>query len=197
MIVKSKTMENKYSPLAIREALSEWEDGSDKEPDLASLNSRIFEPGSKTVFFLNKKYHLYGYRFMPSHMFTVIDGKVFHPGSSNTEIFVKREDTPSVVVSLEERCRYCTYHYLNDLFKRDRGFNIFTNNCQIIMGQYVETALISLSYMLMILYVILGKVLMLIISMTILSYVIIHEKLSSDCMTHWHCRHIKSLRQRG
>lgn len=192
-------METKYSEQNVRKALEPWASYKNAKIKMNEITSRLYSPDSQTVFFVNKKYPLYNYRLLPSHVFTRINGKVFHPGSSDTDIFVDEETRTSTIVSVDERCYKCTYESLQAMFQRDKNFNIFTNNCQVIMGQPHETYLLLLAFVFAILYVISGSPKFVLGTLSIFIYVILYEKLSSsiDVFRHSTCPHIKTLSQLG
>lgn len=192
-------MNDKYTPAAITEALKEWEEYKNDSVDLYSIKSRLIDPNSKTVFLLNKKYPLYDLKLMPSHMFTVVDGKIFHPGSIKGAIYDDKETRKSYLVSLEEKCFKCTYHHMANLFKRDQQFHILVNNCQIVMGQYFETVLLFLMFGLMAAYAIFGYIAFIICAGLIFTFIVIVEKMSSmeNTVVHTTCPHIKTVNQIG
>lgn len=186
-------MEAKYSNINVQKALAKWIGA--EVPEENSIYSRIFDSHSPTSMFLYKKYPLYGYRILPSHVFIVIDGQVWHPGASHTKIFEPTEDRDSYISSLEELCYSCSYKRLISLFERDKSFNIMTNNCQNIMGSFLDTILLWATFGLLVLYVIVGRVYFLIASILIMSFVVLRERLSSsiDHIKYLKCPHIKTI----
>lgn len=188
-------MNEKYSPSKIREALQPYESRKDDVVYENSIVPRFYNKDSETIMFVNRKYPLYGLNFMPSHMYTIIDGKVFHPGSPKREIFDASEDREGSTVSVNEMCIPCGYKKMLEMFSSDMNFNIFTNNCQMVMGQYFETIFLGMMYTLLLAYVFWGKVLFLVLSIILALFVILFERLSAidSSIRYTSCPHVMKL----
>lgn len=103
----------------------------------------------QTHFFIHKKYPLYRIPFLPSHEYVVIDGKTFHPGSSNGPLLEEEPANDDVITLLEENCDECSRKKIKQLFQNDQNFNLFINNCQIILGNKVVTPLLWTGFFLL------------------------------------------------
>ncbi|WKA13594.1 MAG: Ac81 protein [Cotesia congregata filamentous virus 2] len=51
------------------------------------------------------------------------------------------------IVSICEMCSYCTYWYMLNKINHDKRFNLFANNCELIVGYSNETILIWLTFL--------------------------------------------------
>lgn len=170
-------MEEKYTQKAIDQALHDYISYKDSIPALSSIKSKFLNPNATTSFFIYKKYNLYDYKFLPSHFYIIVDGKVYHPGNPSEPILVDYEEKKATVFKVEEKCKYCTYHTMNDLFQRDKKFNIFTNNCQIILGNYLSTSLLWIGTTFLLLYVIIGYLSFFYIGSSIMLLSMLYDKM--------------------
>lgn len=194
-------MDKKYTPESIKKALEPWEIYKDLSVKKGQFVPRSYAKDingqieKHTVIFVNKKYPLYNNRLMPSHVFTRIDGIVFHPGAPHLDIFELDETRDSTVVSIEEKCKKCAYYHIKNLIEKDKNFNILINNCQVIMGHSHETYLLLIAYVLLILYVITGKAKLTYGTLVIVIFVIIYEGLSSshNKFSYSTCEHVQAL----
>lgn len=189
-------MDVKYSPENIKQALNFWGSERDNSPTEHSIISRFLNPSSPTTFFIRKKYPLYNIPILPSHFFVVVDGKEFHPGSETTPIF----DTPSnpedsFVMSLEEKCYYCSYHSLVTMFESDRNYSFAFNNCQHILGERLESHTLLVAIACSVVYIVTGKLSFGLFALLLVVFVILRENISgsSSSMDYTGCPHVVRL----
>lgn len=186
---------DKYTDEAIKQAMQPWVEHSGDSVKIETLTPRFFTKTDKTMMFVIKKYPLFNISLMPSHMFMVVDGFIFHPGNPSNEIFSEEEDRDSIVVGVYETCIPCGFKKLHEMLKTDKTFNIMTNNCQIITGQSFETMLLLGMFSSLALYVVTGWVSLLIIAIGICCFVIVFEQITSvgNSFHYSSCKHIKSI----
>lgn len=163
------------------------------EPDIKIVESKL-KNGTNTHSIIHKKYPLYELSPLPSHMYFIIDGKTFHPGAL-TEIFSTKDASTGVITLIEEKCDYCTYNFLLQAFNRDRNFNIFINNCQMIMGNYIVTPLLWLGIILMWIFCINPSPMFLFLGSFIIIFATTYDKLNDlkKVVEYKTCPHIISL----
>ncbi len=154
--ITREKMKTKYTDEAIENALSEYKKYSLIEPTINSIKSKYYQLDTPTSFIIYKRYNLYNNPLMPHHVYIMIDGRSYHPGSPNDEIFQEGDPDKGQVTGVEEICKYCVYHRLQTLFKNDKQFNIFTNNCQIVLGNSFNTILIWCFVGMIILFIVSG-----------------------------------------
>lgn len=187
-------MDKKYSPENVTEALKPYERYKDAEPANDSITSRLLDANADTIFFVYKKYPLYEINLFPAHYYVVIDGKIFHPGGATSPIFLKSDERENVITSIEEKCKFCTYQALNTLFESDKHYNIFTKNCQIILGSYINTIILATSLVCIALYVVIGYTSFVFIGIVMIAFSIIYDKLlQTQGFQFESCKHIKSV----
>lgn len=147
---------------------------------------------SNTHSFVHKKYSLYGIPFFPSHEYLEIDGNTFHPGALDIDIFIKNDTSKGIITKIEEKCNYCTHKFLLDLFNRDQKFNIFINNCQIILGNWFVTVLLWVGLIFLWTFCIIPAPLFLFIGLFIITLAISYDRLndSKNVVEYQTCPHI-------
>lgn len=182
-------MASKYTNETIEDALSEYASYSMIEPALQSIRSKLYDLKAPTSFIVYKRYNLYNNTLLPHHVYIVIDGRVYHPGSPNDEIFQEIDSDQGEFTGLEEICKYCAYHRLKQLFENDKEFNIFTNNCQIVLGSSLNTILIWSFVIMIVLFIITGIGLLFFFSLALFLQSFLYGVFSSN-LSFFHCKHI-------
>lgn len=191
----SKLRMDKFSISNIEKALSPWAYAKDMNPKKKSIKSKtMFSQKDfelKSSFCVYKKYNLLPKVKFPSHYYVTIDGYIYHPGypSSNELYNDTITDESQEIVMVKEMCHKCVYDTLKKLFNADKQFNILTNNCQIILGTFVEFFMLVLFVISLVFLTIFNKIVYLIICLLIL---ILHITVSmfSKSYTFAHCAHI-------
>lgn len=189
-------MLKKYTNSAVADSLKEWEHAKDLEPDLDSIKSRLMEIGSETNIILYKRYPIFSMLNIPNHYYLYINGKIWHPGhESSDDIFHRNDSESGYVVGFTEMCSYCTYHFFFNLFKKDKKFNILTNNCQKITGFIFETVLILTFHVTLILFIFTRKIILFVIAITMIFIIFIYVYISrpNSVFPYSKCPHIKNI----
>lgn len=188
----------KYTDEKVTNALEQWKPwGIAPAPAFRSINSRMISKDANTTFLMKKKYFILPFNSFPNHYYLSFDDKVWHPGNlSNDEIFTtETSECCNQLVSVIEKCYHCTYHHMRELFFRDKKFNIFTNNCQNILGQQFETCAIFIYHMSLIINIITGSTILFAIGILTLTVLIIYEHslYRTKQIAYNVCPHIKTI----
>lgn len=193
-------MESKYTRENVDKALARWEYARDLEPRLNSIKSRmhISEENTdlrpiRTSFVFTKKVSLLPLLGIMGHYFVSIDDRVWHPGHNWTDtIFEDYDIENSQTVCVEEMCHFCLYRTMDNMFFKDRQFNIMFNNCQIVTGYIWETVLSIFYLLLLVMAIITGHVIFLIITFLIVIVLIVYNLIisTSSIITFAWCPHI-------
>lgn len=196
-------MDIKYSKEAMDDALFPWEYAKNLVPAVGTVKSRINTSQTeynnqpvRTSIIIDKKYALIGFLGLPNHYFISVDDKIWHPGFSKTkDIFLASNSVTNRarIITSSEICHYCTYHYMNALFKMDRKFNIFINNCQVILGHIVESTIIINYHIFLVAAMATGDVIYLMCSISLFVVAIIHNFIDQSPLNlpMRHCPHIQ------
>lgn len=173
-----KMMESKYTSDNIKKCLKKWEGyGLKNSPALQSIPSRLKDSSANTSVALYKRYPLIDLLSFPNHYYISVDGIEWHPGDLGTDqIFMQGErNNKGRVMHAYEMCFHCTYHTFLEWFSKDKKFNFFTNNCQNILGNIFETALLLSYHVSLLLFVVFGKIIFFIISIALFATVAVHQ----------------------
>lgn len=194
-VTTSKLRMDKFSTANIEEALRPWEYAKNLQPANNSIKSKVmfsqdgFELKSSLCVY--KKYNLLPLVGFPSHFYINIDGYIYHPGyPSSNELYNNTiTDEPQKVVMVKEMCHRCVYDTMKKLFEADKHFNLLTNNCQIILGTFIEFSMLVIFTISLIFLTIFNKLVYLVICAIIL---LVHITVSLFCNTYTfsHCKHI-------
>lgn len=189
-------MDLKYSTENVTKALLPWVAHRDVAPNADSIPSRLMDPTSETTCFVKKKYPLYNIPLLPSHYYVVVDGKEFHPGAKHNPIFNDISDIEgSYVIGVEECCHHCTYHRLVKMFEGDRLYSVAFNNCQIILGENIETCALWMGIAFAVCYIVTGTIVYGIVAIVLAVFVVLRENVTASVSTmHFSaCPHIKRI----
>lgn len=131
------------------------------------------------------------------HWFLDINNEYrWDPGAQDITILAKFENVrnthPHIMYAMYELCDKCTYKYLLKNFCKDSSFNIFFYNCELILGNFFQTFLLTTSIILMIISFIFKSPLFLILCCGALMLYFISSKLNSNDFFMKKCRHVKS-----
>lgn len=183
----------KYSDAAVQNALDPWISFHKTEPGIHSIESRFDNSDQQNTEFLLVKHrpvHFLNMNFL-RHWFISVNGRDWHPGTHEvSDIFIKSSDEYSILVEVKELCKFCTYLYFIELFEHDKYFNIFTSNCELIVGYYWETTSLFLATCCLFLFLITHSFLFLIVCFSLLfslTFLLIRKK----NVTITKCKHVK------
>lgn len=190
--------EQKYTAERVDEALAKWKSWGDGDaPAFRSIQSGIVSKETNTTFILKKKYFILNYNSFPNHYYLAIDDKVWHPGNLSTEKIFDTEISKcdNQLVSVSEKCYHCTYHYLQDMFYKDKKFNIFLNNCQNILGHAFETSALMIYHVSLFLHLFTRRNIWFAISIIVLFILIVYQRIifTKKQIAFDVCPHIKKI----
>lgn len=186
----------KYSEENIENALASWKYAEFITPKKNSIPSLTIDSQNteivKSSLMIFKKYSLLPILKLPSHYFVIVDGNIFHPGYPSSDKIYNDTiiDNEENVVMIKECCHYCIYHNMKKNFMVDTKFNILINNCQIILGQFVEFLLLILFIISTIFIFLTGSFVFFIIMITLLFLHIVLVLLYAKIYTYTTCPHI-------
>lgn len=189
-------MNEKYSKENVDKALLPWARHKDVLAEKESITSRLESGTTETSIFLKKKYHLYNIPLLPSHFFLLVDGKEFHPGSSETPIFVNASDpSESYTLSMEEKCHHCAYYELKKYFDADKDYSLGFNNCQNVLGEHLETCLLWAAVTATVCYISIGEIIFVVVAVFLATFVILLENFrnSKSKFEYMACPHIRRV----
>lgn len=146
---------NRYSNENIKKAL-DFIDYKDEEP-LINIFLSIFD-GSQSgetkilkINFSPLDSKLFGFL---THWFIQIENKEWHPGNKEDVLFVTACDSCNYQTSeILELCNYCAYNFLYEKMTADTNFNMFYQNCEIILNRYLETCLVYIICLFLLLFI--------------------------------------------
>lgn len=192
---RTKLRMDKFSATNIEKALKPWEYAKDFKPEKRSIKSKLMVSQEgfelKSSYGLYKRYPLLGYVKFVNHYYLNIDNYVYHPGypSSNDLFNSTNTDERQELVMVKEMCHKCVYDTLKKLFEADKHFNLLTNNCQIILGTFLEFSMLVIFLASLILLTIFKQIIYLIICIIIIiSHLIVSR--FANTYTFSHCEHI-------
>ncbi|AQQ80005.1 hypothetical protein LbFV_ORF85 [Leptopilina boulardi filamentous virus] len=200
----------KYSNEAISLNLKEWEPFKDANISENSIESYLYEKSfppilkvSKETDETNVKLNLISVCYTRTscypllyHWFLNINNVIiWHPGNSSNDIFsnIIPKEGLYIVSSQYEFCDKCTYWFLLDKFMKDKLFNIVYFNCEIIVGNCIQTIFIALTLTTLLLYICFHILIFLILSLLFLIFHLASDYFPNNSIQHYRCRHVKNF----
>lgn len=190
-------MSLKYTEENIKNALAAWKYAEFMTPKKNSIPSLTIDNQDteviKSSLMIFKKYSLLPILKLPSHYYVIIDGNIYHPGYPSSDQIYNDTiiDSEESVVMIKECCHHCIYHNMRKTFRIDTKFNILINNCQIILGQFVEFFLLILFIVSTIFIFLFGSLVCFIIMIALIILHIVLNLLYAKTYTYTACPHIK------
>lgn len=194
----------------MQDFVAPWAKFSSKEPEIGSIPSLIVSvskppPATGTIdnllenidkqetnIILLKHTNVIRAPFL-RHYFIQIGNIVWHPGASDKyngfRPATQDENEKSHILTIMEFCHYCTYDYLKNCHKRNAAFFLPTNNCELIVGRFEETALIYVLFIIILIICVKGiGIITIVILLSIILFFILITKPPQTMFEH--CKHI-------